>query len=43
MLHVFDTSDANSNPKENAAAADEDIEEALDYLPFDLIDDDVVL
>jgi hypothetical protein len=41
MLHVFDTSDANSNPKENAA--DEDIEEALEYLPFDLIDDNVVL
>ncbi len=44
MLHVFDTSDA-SNPKEkeNAAAADGDVEDALDYLPFDLIDDDVVL
>lgn len=44
MLHVFDTSDA-SNPKEkeNAAAADKDVEDALDYLPFDLIDDDVVL
>ena len=44
MLHVFDTSDVgNQKEKENAAAADGDIEEALEYLPFDLIDDDVVL
>lgn len=44
MLHVFDTSDA-SNPKEkeHAATADKDVEDALDYLPFDLIDDDVIL
>lgn len=41
MLHVFDTSDA-SNPKEKENA-NEDVEDALDYLPFDLIDEDVVL
>ncbi|EFX86203.1 hypothetical protein DAPPUDRAFT_45102 [Daphnia pulex] len=41
MLHVFDTSEA-SNPKEKENA-DEDVVDAIDYLPFDLIDEDVVL
>lgn len=46
-MHVFDTSDSDKQKgKENKtgeAEAAEDVEDALEYLPFDLIDDDVVV
>lgn len=47
-MHVFDTSDTNNQKgKENKTVGDPtegvDDESILEFLPFDLIDEDVVL
>ena len=47
QLHVFDTSDSDKQKEKGSKTGDaettEDVEDTLEYLPFDLIDDDVNL